>query len=213
MASIILNDDITLTKTQIDRLPVFASMIEDIQDLKMHNEPINVIVSEDMSAPDILKYASCKEDVDYVLPTDPYACVARRTLDWCGVDVSDLMTPRELRMQLEQHKVALFEVAHLDCIEFVYSDKDMSFYVSNKFDFTNIDAKWNIKNMDELVARWLEDDATYLLMRNLFVDHRGLTHLTIFDKWHFTDFGIPDEMYKTICIIRDLYGCKRIVRI
>ena len=65
--------------------------------------------------------------------------------------------------------------------------------------------------MDELVARWLDDDATYLLMRNLFVDHRGLTHLTIFDKWHFTDFGIPDEMYKTICIIRDLYGCKRIV--
>ena len=235
MASIILNDDIVLTETHIGRLPVFAAMIQDIeswkdiQDLSIdtHNEPINVLVSEDMSAPDIFKYASCKEDNDYVLPGS-HTDVARRTLDWCGVDVCDLRTPRELRAelqdktaQLEQHKTALTDVAHLDYVEFVCPKfhtgpseseprSSSSFFFANNFDFTKFaKSKFNVKNMDELVTSWRTDAKAPVLLTEVYWDQKMHNHhdKSIIAMQHYTHFGtVPDELYKVISVIRNMHG-------
>ena len=216
MASIILNDDIVLTETQIDRLPVFAAMIQDMS-IDTHNEPINVIVPDGMSAPDIFKYASCKEDNDYVLPGS-HTDVARRTLDWCGVDVGDLRTPRELHeelqdktVQLEKQKTAMSDVAYLDYVEFVCPGPSRtSFFLANNFDFTKFaKCKFNVKNMDELVTSWRTDAKAPVLLTEVYWDQKMHNHhdKSIIAMQHYTHFGtVPDELYKVISVIRNMHG-------
>ena len=215
MASIILNDDIVLSESQIRRLPVFASMIQDLNT----QEPINVLVSDDKSASDISRYASCKDNMDYVLPAD--ADVARHTLDWCGVDVSDLRTPRELRaelhdktVQLEQQKTALTDVAYLDYVEFVCPTR-VSIFVSKQFDFTKFANcnHVNVKNMEDLVASWQTEQAPAALTET-FWNMKMRKDTSMVAMQHFTHFGtVSDELYKVISVIRNMHGCQKVVKL
>ena len=210
MACIILNDDIVLSETHIGRLPVFTAMMLDIET----REQINVLVSEDMSAPDILRYASCKEDIDYVLPSS-HTDVVRRTLDWCGVDIGDLRTPRELHeelrdktVQLEKQKTAMSDVAHLDYVEFVCPIYP-SIFVWNQFDFTKCTKNnFNVKTMDELITSWKTDINAAVLLTKTYRDNNSYKS----DR-SIISISKLDELYKVISAIRDMHGCQRVVKL
>ena len=102
---ILIPDKIELTDDQFVRLPVLASMVSVIA--TDETDSVNVTVPDSMSASDILEYSRYEDAAtDFALSGIPArAKIERLTLDWCGVDVSTLKTPRELREELQLEKL------------------------------------------------------------------------------------------------------------
>jgi hypothetical protein len=171
---VLMPDCIELSKDQFHRLPVLFALVcdlsdhvtnhatatdFDVSDASFEKINVNVNVPCDMSASDIFEYASYEDATDFVLSSNPVkAAIARRTLDWCGVDVSTLYTHRELREELhlekqkvQQHEQALLKAAHIDCIEF--KDDLGSSFVALDFDLCLPHGGLR-HTMDDIIDRW-----------------------------------------------------------
>ncbi len=223
-------DNIELTDDQFGRLPVLAAMVKDIvseeQQAHQMTATLSVTVPDDMSASDILEYSSYEDAaVDYALSGNLERDeITRRTLDWCGIDMSLLLTPRELRFQLQQEKqnverlkLELFKVAHLDCIEFVNTRLGgCSHFVASDFDVSLMDEEWKVKTMDDIIERWKQGPSFEVDGQTRYDLLYGMadTDECNMDKG-ITKGGkrvfINTECLDAIMVVRDAHGCKRVV--
>lgn len=91
----LLPDNIAITVEQLGRLPV----LKDLYDL---TEYTTVTVPDGMLCSVIAEYAACEAVEDFVLYGNTSSVVEaqKRTLDWCGVDITKMYTVRELKCQL-----------------------------------------------------------------------------------------------------------------
>ena len=226
MVIIILKpDNIKLTFDQFGRLPVLFAMVNDLA--TDTDATLTVIVPDNMSASDILEYSSYEDADEYALSGIPArAEVARRTLDWCGIDMGTLRTPKELREEIKLAKLEVVKVAHLDCIEF--ENSDCSHFVACDFDFSTMHESWkdwNIKTMDDVIELWklgplgkeVPFQKRYTLLCGLFetdlvnIASSKAKGITVGKRVHIGGMGpgCEDDFYP-LTVIRDAHGCKRI---
>jgi hypothetical protein len=111
MRMTVILDGVLLSDEQLQRLPVLSEMAGEIYESSIE-KCVKVCVPYGMSGESIIEYASCKDPTDFALsPFGEKADITRRTLDWCGVEIHNVKTPREIRKQLELIQLENFTLA------------------------------------------------------------------------------------------------------
>jgi hypothetical protein len=165
---ILMPGGIPITARHLPRLPVMKGMFDDGM---CDDGMLAIDVPDDKSCSAVGKFLRFGPD-DYVLDSDPaVAAIERHTLDWLGVDVSALMTARELHEKLREVKMDLQKRREEDCVEFqllvLYEQDDDpdhvdwwcdSFYVALDIDFSQGPGREygrsDLKTMDDLVTQF-----------------------------------------------------------